>query len=171
MNKHVAKLLQPGVFWYCLIMLAFAAAAALFDQYYLAVGELVVTVIVMVVSRLLSVRRRNALRTIYPEPVLDFVQSGARYYILTHPEEEYPTYLYAAMYYPCATQIVSVDQSGNETLLASRDERNNMQNLTDLYVENGKIYVAGTYCMGMMDVHCALYEVADGNLTALFGES
>ena len=29
MNKHVAKLLQPGVFWYCLIMLAFAAAAAL----------------------------------------------------------------------------------------------------------------------------------------------
>lgn len=61
MNKHVAKLLQPGVFWYCLIMLAFAAAAALFDQYYLAVGELVVTVIVMVVSRLLSVRRRNAL--------------------------------------------------------------------------------------------------------------
>ena len=61
MNKHVAKLLQPGVFWYCLIMLAFAAAAALFDQYYLTVGELVVTVIVMVVSRLLSVRRRNAL--------------------------------------------------------------------------------------------------------------
>ena len=61
MNKHVAKLLQPGVFWYCLIMLAFAAAAALFDQYYLAVGELVVTVIAMVVSRLLSVRRRNAL--------------------------------------------------------------------------------------------------------------
>ena len=32
MNKHVAKLLQPGVFWYCLIMLAFAAAAALFDS-------------------------------------------------------------------------------------------------------------------------------------------
>ena len=37
--------------------------------------------------------------------------------------------------------------------------------------DKGKIYVAGTYCMGMMDVHCALYEVADGNLTALFGES
>lgn len=116
-------------------------------------------------------REGDTLRTIYPEPVLDFVQSGTRYYILTHPEEEYPTYLYAAMYYPCATQVVSVDQSGNETLLASRDENNNMQNLTDLYVENGKIYVAGTYCMGMMDVHCALYEVADGNLTALFGES
>ncbi len=116
-------------------------------------------------------REGDTLRTIYPEPVLDFVQSGERYYILTHPEEEYPTYLYAAMYYPCATQVVSVDWDWNTTLLASRDENNNMQNLTDLYVENGKIYVAGTYCMGMMDVHCALYEVADGNLTALFGES
>ena len=116
-------------------------------------------------------REGDTLRTIYPEPVLDFVQSGTRYYILTHPEEEYPTYLYAAMYYPCATQVVSVDWDWNTTLLASRDESNNMQNLTDIYAENGKIYVAGTYCMGMMDVHCALYEVADGNLTALFGES
>ena len=107
-------------------------------------------------------REGDTLRTIYPEPVLDFVQSGERYYILTHPEEEYPTYLYAAMYYPCATQVVSVDWDWNTTLLASRDESNNMQ--------NGKIYVAGTYCMGMMDVHCALYEVTDGKLTALFGE-
>ena len=61
MNKHVSKLLQPGVFWYCLILLAFAIAAALLDQYYLAAGELVVTVIAMVVSRLLFIRRRNAL--------------------------------------------------------------------------------------------------------------
>ena len=30
MNKHVSKLLQPGVFWYCLILLAFAVAAAHF---------------------------------------------------------------------------------------------------------------------------------------------
>ena len=116
-------------------------------------------------------REGDTLRTIYPEPVLDFVQSGERYYILTHPENEYPTYLYAAMYYPCATQVVSVDWDWNTTLLASRDESNNMQNLTDLYVENGKIYVAGTYCMGMMDVHCALYEATGGKLTALFGES
>ena len=116
-------------------------------------------------------REGDTLRTIYPEPVLDFVQSGARYYILTHPENEYPTYLYAAMYYPCATQVVSVDWDWNTTLLASRDESNNMQNLTDLYIENGKIYVAGTYCMGMMDVHCALYEATGGKLTALFGES
>lgn len=116
-------------------------------------------------------REGDTLRTIYPDPVLDFIQSGDMYYILTHPENEYPTYRYAAMYYPCATQVVSVDWDWNTTLLASRDESNNMQNLTDIYVENGKIYAAGTYCMGMMDVHCALYEVVDGNLTALFGES
>lgn len=115
-------------------------------------------------------REGDTLRTIYPDPVLDFIQSGDMYYILTHPENVYPTYRYAAMYYPCATQVVSVDWDWNTTLLASRDESNNMQNLTDLYVENGKIYVAGTYCMGMMDVHCALYEVADQKLTALFGE-
>lgn len=45
-----------------------------------------------------------------------------------------------------------------------------MQNLTDIYVENGKVYVAGSYCMGMMDAHAALYEVKDGKLAVLFGE-
>ncbi|MFQ8765918.1 MAG: hypothetical protein ACLR8U_04920 [Oscillospiraceae bacterium] len=88
MNKHVAKLLQPGVFWYCLIMLAFAAAAALFDQYYLAVGELVVTVIVMVVSRLLSVRRRNALMR-YVQSATDAegisVHAGSPFPMAGHP--------------------------------------------------------------------------------------
>ena len=54
MNKHVSKLLQPGVFWYCLVLLAFAVAAALLDQYYLAAGELVVTVIA--IDRLYLVR-------------------------------------------------------------------------------------------------------------------
>ena len=115
-------------------------------------------------------REGDRLRAIYPDPVLDFVQSGDRYYILTHPENEYPTYCSAAMYYPCATQVVSVDWDWNTTLLAERDANNFMQNLTDIYVENGKIYVAGSYCMGMMDVHAALYEVKDGKLAVLFGE-
>ena len=61
LNKHVSKLLQPGVFWYCLVMLAFTVAAALLDQYYLAAGELAVTIITMIVSRYLFIRRRNAL--------------------------------------------------------------------------------------------------------------
>ena len=61
MNKPVSKLLQPGVFWYILLMLAFTAAAALFDQYYLAAAELLVTVLAIIISRLLFIRRRNAL--------------------------------------------------------------------------------------------------------------
>ena len=115
-------------------------------------------------------RGGDTIDLICPAPVLDFCRSGDLYYVLTHSENEYPTYRYAAMYYPCATQVAAVDWDWNVTRLASRDERNNMQNLTDIYAENGKIYVAGAYCMGMMDVHCALYEVADGKLTALFGE-
>ncbi len=61
MNKPVSKLLQPGVFWYILLMLAFTAAAALFDQYYLAAAELLVTILAMIISRVLFIRRRNAL--------------------------------------------------------------------------------------------------------------
>ena len=45
-----------------------------------------------------------------------------------------------------------------------------MQNLTDIYVEYGTLYAAGSYCMGIGDLHAALYEVKDGKLTALFGE-
>lgn len=66
--------------------------------------------------------------------------------------------------------LQTIDGNPWITELARRDESNNMQNLTDVYVQNGKVYVAGAYCMGMMDVHCALYEVADQKLTALFGE-
>ncbi len=116
-------------------------------------------------------REGDELHRICLEPVLDFVRSGDTYYVLTHPENKYPTYLYAAVYYPCATQVAAVDWDANMTLLASRDESNNMQNLTVLYIDSGKIYAAGAYCMGMMDVHCALYEVKDGTLHALFGES
>ena len=67
-------------------------------------------------------REGDTARTIYRDPVLDFFQSGDMYYILTHPEEEYPT-PHAAMYYPCATQVVSVDQSGNDASGFARREQ------------------------------------------------
>ena len=65
--------------------------------------------------------------------------------MLTYPAGEHPTYLYAAMYYPCATQVAAVDRDWNVTVLASRDESNNMQNLTDIYVQNGKVYASEAY--------------------------
>ena len=55
-------------------------------------------------------------------------------------------------------------------ILAERDESSPTQNLTDIYVEYGTLYVAGSYCMGIADLHAALYEVKDGTLVALFGE-
>ena len=115
-------------------------------------------------------REGDEIHLICPAPVLDFVRSGDMYYVLTHPENEYPTYYSAAVYYPCATQAAAVDWNRNVTVLAAHDEDNTMQNLTDIFAQNGKIYVAGAYCMGMMDAHCALYEVKNGKLTALFGE-
>lgn len=69
MNKrHVSRLLQPGVIWYCIILLAFTAAAFALGQYYLAGLELVVTIAVVVISRILQVNRRKAL--------MEYVQSA-----------------------------------------------------------------------------------------------
>ena len=54
-------------------------------------------------------------------------------------------------------------QNAVRTILAERDESSPTQNLTDIYVEYGTLYVAGSYCMGIADLHAALYEVKDGN--------
>ena len=66
MNRRLSRLLQPGVIWYCVVMLAFSAAAAALEQYYLAGAELFVTVVVFLVSRYRLARRRKAL--------MDYVQ-------------------------------------------------------------------------------------------------
>lgn len=119
-------------------------------------------------------RSGSTLEQITFEPVLDFCWDGDTLYYLSWDSRQTPTYLCAAVYFPCATEVMmqqKIDGNTAYTELARRDEDSNMQNLTDIYVQDGKVYVAGTYCMGMMDVHCALYEVADGKLTALFGES
>ena len=120
-------------------------------------------------------RSGNTLEQIVAEPVLDFCWYGDNtlYYLSWDADQEAPTYSGAGMYYPCASQVKKLEISGEKTsvtLLASRDEKNSMQNLTEIYVENGKVYAAGSYFMGMADWHAALYEVTDGALTAVFGE-
>ena len=67
-KKQVSRLLQPGVIWYCVLMLAFSAAAAAFDQYYLAGAELLVTVVVFIISRVRFARRKREL--------VEYVQSA-----------------------------------------------------------------------------------------------
>ena len=60
-KRHISRLLQPGVFWYCIVMLLFTAAAAAFDQFYLAGIELIATIAVFVISRILLVQRKRTL--------------------------------------------------------------------------------------------------------------
>ena len=120
-------------------------------------------------------RRGSMLEQITDEPVLDFCWSGDNtlYFLSWDAEKPIPSYLYAAIYFPCASKVMKLENPGQNAALsavAECDENNSMQNLTDLYVENGTVYVVGSYCMGMMDTHAALYEVKDGKLTALFGE-
>ena len=120
-------------------------------------------------------RSGNTLEQIVAEPVLDFCWYGDNtlYYLSWDDTKPIPAYVYAAVYSPCASRVMKLENPGQNavrSILAERDESSPTQNLTDIYVEYGTLYVAGSYCMGIMDAHAALYEVKDGKLVALFGE-
>ena len=120
-------------------------------------------------------RSGNTLEQIVAEPMLDFCWYGDNtlYYLSWDDTKPIPAYVYAAVYSPCASRVMKLENPGQNavcTILAERDESSPTQNLTDIYVEYGTLYVAGSYCMGIADLHAALYEVKDGKLVALFGE-
>ena len=120
-------------------------------------------------------RSGNTLEQIVAEPVLDFCWYGDNtlYYLSWDDTRQIPAYVYAAVYSPCASRVMKLENPGQtavRSILAERDESSPTQNLTDIYVEYGTLYVAGSYCMGIADLHAALYEVKDGTLVALFGE-
>ena len=120
-------------------------------------------------------RSGNTLEQIVAEPVLDFCWYGDNtlYYLSWDDTKPIPAYSYAAAYFPCASRVMKLENPGQNavrTILAERDESSPTQNLTDIYAEYGTLYVAGSYCMGIADLHAALYEVKDGKLVALFGE-
>lgn len=120
-------------------------------------------------------RSGSAMEQLVSRPVLDICWSGDTLYFLSYDAQQpAPTYPCAAVYWPCASQVWKLENTQTEarlTLVAERDPKSSMQNLTDLYMKQGSIYVVGTYCMGMGDLHGALYEVKDGALAALFGEN
>ena len=120
-------------------------------------------------------RSGNTLEQIVAEPVLDFCWYGDNtlYYLSWDDTRQIPAYSYAAAYFPCASRVMKLENPGQNavrSILAERDESSPTQNLTDIYVEYGTLYVAGSYCMGIADLHAALYEAKDGKLVALFGE-
>lgn len=129
---------------------------------------------------LFGLYRKNgdALDILCSDPVLDYCQDGETIYYLTCPFCAPAQYSGAAVSWPCGDSVCRLthDADGFHHLVLAQCETNEnglrkpTQNLTDIYLQNGKLYVAGSYYMGMADHHGALFEVADGKLSALFGE-
>lgn len=61
MNKTLRRLIQPNMTAYFAVMALFCIAALVLQQYYLAAGEAVVTVLLFTAYRYYAVRRRRAL--------------------------------------------------------------------------------------------------------------
>ena len=62
MNKKLARLLQPAMGGYLIVMLGFAIAAALFQNYLLAAIELVVTAVVLTIHQMNRTNRRKKMQ-------------------------------------------------------------------------------------------------------------
>ena len=61
MNKKISRLLEPGMGLYFVTLLLFAGLAIALKQYYLAAGELVLTIGLFIYNRVASGRRKKAL--------------------------------------------------------------------------------------------------------------
>ena len=72
MKKSVGRLLYPNTVWYFVVMLLFAASAAVLRQYYLAGVALIVTLIVFTISRVQLSRRKRQLMS-YVQTATDSV--------------------------------------------------------------------------------------------------
>ncbi len=68
MKKQISRLLYPNTFWYLLVMLLFAGAAAALREFYLAAAELAVTLLVFLICRIRLARRKRLL--------MDYVQTA-----------------------------------------------------------------------------------------------
>ena len=79
MNKKIGRLLQPSMGGYLVVMIAFAAAAALFQNFILAGAELAVTVLVLVIYQVNRSKRHKKLQD-YIQKQLDELSgtSGAK---------------------------------------------------------------------------------------------
>lgn len=129
---------------------------------------------------LFGLYRKNGdtLDILYSAPVLDYCMDGETMYYLTCDFSEPAYYSGAGVSFLCADTVCKMTQEGKTTahlVLASCETMKNGlrkpdQNLTDIYYENGTLYVAGSYYMGMTDLHGALYAVKNQELTPLFGQ-
>ena len=72
MKKPISRLLYPNTIWYIAAMLLFVAASAVLQQYYLAAGAFIVTLIVFIVSRVRFASRKRQLMS-YVQTATDSV--------------------------------------------------------------------------------------------------
>lgn len=130
---------------------------------------------------LFGLYRKNGdtLEIVCSDPVLDFCMDGETLYYLTCDVSAPAYYIGGAGEWLCADTVCRMTRDGETTahvVLAGCDivtddgTRKADQNLTDIYFENGTIYVASAYYMGMTDLHGALYKVKDQLLRPLFGQ-
>lgn len=129
---------------------------------------------------LFGLYRKNGdtLDILYSSPVVDYCMDGETMYYLTCDASEPAYYSGAGTAFLCADTVCRMTQEQATTahlVLAGCEKdadgiRKADQNLTDIYFENGKLYVLGSYFMGMSDQNGALYEVKDGALAAIFGQ-
>ena len=63
MNKKLGRLLQPGMAWYFVVMLGFAAAALVLQHVVLAIVEIAITAALFVFYQIRKVRRQREIQT------------------------------------------------------------------------------------------------------------
>lgn len=129
---------------------------------------------------LFGLYRKNGdtLDILYSGSVVDYCMDGETMYYLTCDASEPAYYSGTGIAFSCADTVCRMTQEQATTahfVLAGCDTvadetRKADQNLTDIYFENGKLYVGSAYYMGMSDLHGALYEVKDQQLRPIFGQ-
>ena len=77
MNKKLGRLLQPGMAWYFIVMLAFGIAALLLQYITLAVVELAVTAALFIFYRVQKTRRQKEIQT-FIQSTADSLQAASR---------------------------------------------------------------------------------------------
>lgn len=84
MNRKLSRLLEPGMKFYFLVMLAFAAASAVIGQYYLCIGETAVT---LVIYCYFMISRRNTGKQVisYIQSTMSDMDAASRESILNMP--------------------------------------------------------------------------------------
>ena len=77
MNRKLGRLLQPGLAWYFVVMMAFAVVALLMDQFMLAAAEAIATAGLFVIYQINRVRRQREIQA-FIQSTADSLEAASR---------------------------------------------------------------------------------------------